>query len=284
MSRHRLIRALDRVIGSNPGTRTLAVGDNVRVGGGSGVVTSVRAEVGGRRLYDHVAVRLATPARVDGCRYRVGDTVYVPYDKAVPVDGNPDFDDIVDVGRARRALAKRLDAAGSDLTGASSGCPTCNAPNARFSDWCQACKDADAAREGYVVPAKRRAPARSRRVPGKALATRGGYLLKLRNAPNPDMGQYGDTGIPPAEVPVANLAEASAAAQAYIKAFDLGGGNFPHAKVYNAAGVEVARVSYNGRVWPPGPFRSDMKPLAEACPASQAPAAWLRALKQATGA
>ncbi len=59
---------------------------------------------------------------------------------------------------------------------------------------------------------------------------------------------------------VADLAEASRLALAYIAENDLGGGNWPDAEV-TRDGKPFASISYNGVAWPPGRWRSDMVPL-----------------------
>lgn len=55
--------------------------------------------------------------------------------------------------------------------------------------------------------------------------------------------------------------------RAYIKArdaFDAGASQFSSGAVYDEAGQEVARVSYNGRLWPAGEWFPGQQPLAEA--------------------
>jgi len=62
--------------------------------------------------------------------------------------------------------------------------------------------------------------------------------------------------------PVASLAEASARYQQFRGAklsSRIGEG-----VVFDEAGIEVARVSYNGRVWAPGPWTSGREPIMEA--------------------
>jgi len=62
--------------------------------------------------------------------------------------------------------------------------------------------------------------------------------------------------------PVASLAEASARYQRFRGAklsSRIGEG-----VVFDDAGIEVARVSYNGRVWAPGPWTSGREPIMEA--------------------
>jgi len=70
---------------------------------------------------------------------------------------------------------------------------------------------------------------------------------------NPDFGQdptrppYGVTS---KEICVQTLEEASITCRQYIVENDLGGGNWPGAKVHDAdTGALVGRISYNGRVW-----------------------------------
>lgn len=40
-----------------------------------------------------------------------------------------------------------------------------------------------------------------------------------------------------------------------------GASTFPDSKVLNAEGTEVARISYNGRAWPPGGWNPGVEPL-----------------------
>ncbi len=92
------------------------------------------------------------------------------------------------------------------------------------------------------------------------------YLVHLRAHGNPDFYESDSIGVSPITVPVNSLEEASKAALDFIRHWDLGGGNFPHARVTNCKGKLVAEVSYNGRVWPPNHddnLTRDMKPLVE---------------------
>jgi len=62
--------------------------------------------------------------------------------------------------------------------------------------------------------------------------------------------------------PVASLADASARYQRFRGSkisSRIGKG-----VVFDEHGVEVARVSYNGRVWAPGPWTSGREPIMEA--------------------
>jgi Lar family restriction alleviation protein len=72
--------------------------------------------------------------------------------------------------------------------------------------------------------------------------------LVLASCPNPDFGQ---TEAPASrqEVPVGSYRQASQIARAYIKEYDLGGGNWSGGQILDENGAEVADVSYNGRVW-----------------------------------
>ena len=78
------------------------------------------------------------------------------------------------------------------------------------------------------------------------------FTLRLSARQNPDFPPRQD--LPRARtVPVASLEDASALCRAFIAEHDLGGGNWSGGLVRDTAtGVVVARVSYNGRVWPPG--------------------------------
>jgi hypothetical protein len=62
--------------------------------------------------------------------------------------------------------------------------------------------------------------------------------------------------------PVASLAEASARYQTF-RGSKLSS-RISEGLVFDDAGVEVARVSYNGRVWAPGPWVSGREPIMEA--------------------
>ena len=62
--------------------------------------------------------------------------------------------------------------------------------------------------------------------------------------------------------PVVSLADASARYQRFrgTKSSDV----VPEGLVKDDAGQLVAKVSYNGRVWSPGPWHAGMAPLLEA--------------------
>lgn len=89
--------------------------------------------------------------------------------------------------------------------------------------------------------------------------------VHLSAAGNPDFGEYGDIGAPERWEPVVSYAAASAVVRAYIAEYDLGGGNWTGGEI--RAGERgtptqvVARVSYNGRVWPPDRWQPGTVPL-----------------------
>lgn len=81
------------------------------------------------------------------------------------------------------------------------------------------------------------------------------YTVTLKSVGNPDYGQDPDRplyGVDNEIAEVDTLPEASRACRAYIEENDLGGGNWSGGEVKDEDGTVVARVSYNGRVWPPG--------------------------------
>lgn len=91
------------------------------------------------------------------------------------------------------------------------------------------------------------------------------YRVCLRSVGNPDFGQdpcrplY---GVPSRWQDVDGLEEASRACRAYVEEYGLGGGNWAGGEVIDhSSGKTVARVSYNGRVWPPGKWHAGMTPL-----------------------
>lgn len=55
--------------------------------------------------------------------------------------------------------------------------------------------------------------------------------------------------------------------RAYVEARNasgLGASQFGYGEVYDESGQHLARISYNGRLWPPLPWTPDMRPLADA--------------------
>ena len=61
---------------------------------------------------------------------------------------------------------------------------------------------------------------------------------------------YAEAVAPSVAVIAGSLAEISEAAQAYIARFNLGAGNFAPEAIRDDNGNGVARVSYNGKIWP----------------------------------
>lgn len=63
--------------------------------------------------------------------------------------------------------------------------------------------------------------------------------------------------------PVKSLAEAAAIYSAARDKAGLGASKWMDATVTDDTGKPVARISYNGRIWPPEPWFPGMAPLAE---------------------
>ena len=87
--------------------------------------------------------------------------------------------------------------------------------------------------------------------------------VRLANRGNPDFGQDPRRtlpGVPCRAVNVTTLREASNACLAYIAEYELGGGNWTGGEVWRGNTL-VAHISYNGRAWPPGQWRSGLEPL-----------------------
>lgn len=73
--------------------------------------------------------------------------------------------------------------------------------------------------------------------------------VKLSSCGNPDHGQNpNDSLSPEVSIEVATLKGASEICLKYIANWNLGGSNWAGGQVYED-GKQVARVSYNGRVW-----------------------------------
>jgi hypothetical protein len=75
------------------------------------------------------------------------------------------------------------------------------------------------------------------------------YVMLLRSVGNPDYGQYAPVS-EPAPIKGRTLTAMAEAAREYIEFWDLGGGNWPEPEIRNTNGQPVARISYNGRLWP----------------------------------
>jgi hypothetical protein len=82
------------------------------------------------------------------------------------------------------------------------------------------------------------------------------YGIVLWSVGNPDHGQYHGPGVgsPTVFATVSNLADIPPVVAAYIGCYDLGGGNCPSFPVFRRQ-VQVADVSFNGRLWVPGTRR-----------------------------
>lgn len=77
------------------------------------------------------------------------------------------------------------------------------------------------------------------------------YTVRLSHSANPDIrgGYYQDAGRPKVrDVEVKTLADASKKCLSYIDRNKLGGGNWSGGQVFKD-GAQVAKVSYNGRIW-----------------------------------
>lgn len=84
--------------------------------------------------------------------------------------------------------------------------------------------------------------------------------VKLSAIGNPDFNQPENIGIPTTWVEVADYQEASKVCREFISRNALGGGNWNGGEVRQGDQV-IAKVSYNGRVWPPGTWTPRMKAL-----------------------
>lgn len=62
-------------------------------------------------------------------------------------------------------------------------------------------------------------------------------------------------------LPVATLEEASRVFCERRDRSGFGASDFPDGRLYDAEGREIGRVSYNGRIWPPGAWTPQMQPL-----------------------
>jgi len=86
----------------------------------------------------------------------------------------------------------------------------------------------------------------------------------LANRGNPDFGQHDHLPMPETKsdfwVTVRDFAEASKVCRDYINEFELGGGHWTGGKIMQSE-KEIARVSYNGKVWMPGKWDTDTKKL-----------------------
>lgn len=74
--------------------------------------------------------------------------------------------------------------------------------------------------------------------------------VKLSSCGNPDFrGQESSDILSPAQIgTIASLEAASIMCRAYIEGWDLGGGNWTGGQIFEN-GKQIAKVSYNGRIW-----------------------------------
>ncbi len=88
-------------------------------------------------------------------------------------------------------------------------------------------------------------------------------IVHCSSAGNPDMGQDPRCRLSaPVSFGCKTLAEAARICRRYIADHDLGGGNWTGGEIIDRDTREVvARVSYNGRVWPPGEWTPGQDPL-----------------------
>lgn len=87
--------------------------------------------------------------------------------------------------------------------------------------------------------------------------------VALSHCKNPDIGGYWQTPVDSGRkrsVDVKDFAEASKVCREFIERNGLGGGNWNGGEI-REGGKIIARVSYNGRVWPDEPFTVEQKPL-----------------------
>lgn len=70
-------------------------------------------------------------------------------------------------------------------------------------------------------------------------------------------------GLRSREVSVRDFAEASGRCRGFIDEHGLGSSDWAGGDVRDSDGAVVARVSYNGRVWPPGDWQPGRTPLWE---------------------
>lgn len=93
-------------------------------------------------------------------------------------------------------------------------------------------------------------------IDGPALSEARRLMVTLDTVGNPDRGQDPEAslyGLDRVMVHVTSFEEASALCRAYIEENGLGGGNWAGGQVFDERGSEVARISYNGRVWNASP-------------------------------
>ncbi len=114
----------------------------------------------------------------------------------------------------------------------------------------------------------------------KAKVFNDGFRLRAKCHANPD---HDDPYPPGPDLDVA-VRDAPCAVRVYlgwIREHGLGGGNAGDGQV-TVDGQPLARISYNGRMWRPGPWRKDDRPTREPTMddwnAAKDPAAWRKCL------
>ena len=78
------------------------------------------------------------------------------------------------------------------------------------------------------------------------------YVVKMSSVGNPDFGEDPKKSLSPKiNMPCKSLKECSMHCLKYISMFNLGAGNWTGGQV-QVDGCQVARISFNGRVWDMG--------------------------------
>jgi hypothetical protein len=77
-----------------------------------------------------------------------------------------------------------------------------------------------------------------------------GWEVFFKVYPNPDLGQYGNMGLPETWRAVDSPEQASRVVRSFLDIHGLGSGNWgPESRRRRRDGVIVGKVSYNGRLW-----------------------------------
>ena len=110
-------------------------------------------------------------------------------------------------------------------------------------------------------PSMRAAAVEHPRAASPVAQATGGMTVSLGHVSNPDIDSYDGYWSPPQDdggfrdVPVESLSDAVRTCRGFIEENGLGGGNWgPDAGIVKQNGNPVAKISYNGRVWRPGPW------------------------------
>jgi len=101
--------------------------------------------------------------------------------------------------------------------------------------------------------------------PPKIRRRQGVFTVKLCSVGNPDFRQDPNRplpGVPSALAHVETLIEARDLCQHFIAYYDLGGGNWNGGEVVRTSdGLVIGRFSYNGCLWPDGPWTEETKEI-----------------------